>query len=682
MKNMVKKVILPVIILTLLHFLPADAQTTNNAIYLNNSTLSGNNGFVYLGAPDYQLTNKISISLWVKWNVDPNTYANRDESYKWGNLITMDRVDYPHEDNGMFWFQHSSDNKRFEWAIKSVTGREYIQSNTEAQKDKWYFLTGVYDGSADTTMKLYVNGVLENFKLKNTISGNIVSMASNFRLNIGRIADAYRLFPGYLDEIRIWKRALTADEINKQMYSKATVNTTNLLSYYDFEQTTGSTLTDKGPMGVNGKFYNQFIQVNSMSGSPVISVTDTAKAWTVNSLANKTIKIVSGTGLDASYTIASNTNKTITLKTPFAVAPTLSGINNMTLIGVEASSSESSQWISSTAPLNISSLNDYSDIRGVWNANIMNSSSIISMSNTNVAVDEYLLFGNNADVLSFSGYDVPDSVNGRLSRVWKFQTNKSAGVTGKISINFANLGINDVSKLRILVSHNGLFANATRLVGTISGTTVSINNLLITDNTYITLGSKESTLPVELISFSSDVKDRNVTLKWKTAKEINNKGFQVERTNDVNSGSWENIGFINGKGNSNDANNYTYTDSKLTSGKYYYRIKQIDYNGVYEYFNLSSVVEINLPGKFSLSQNYPNPFNPATKIEFQISSQADVSLTVSDITGKTIATLVNKNLQAGYYKIDFNGSSLSSGTYFYTLKAGDNVSVKKMVLVK
>jgi hypothetical protein len=680
---MVKNVFLPVILITLLHFLPADAQTTNNAIFLNNSTLSGNNGFVYLGAPDYQFTDKITISMWVKWNVDPNTYANLNEKYKWGNLITMDRVDYPYQDNGMFWFQHSSDNRKFEWALKSVTGRTYIQSNTSPQKDKWYFLTGVYDGSAsDTTMKLYVNGVLENFALRSAISGNIVSMSNNFRLNIGRIADGYRLFPGYIDELRMWKRALTTDEINQQMYSKATINSASLSSYYDFDQTTGSVLTDKGPFGNNGKFYNQFIQVNSMSGSPVISVTDTTKSWTTNSLINKTVKIVSGTGLDASYVIASNTSNTITLTTPFSVTPTLSGSNNMTLIGVEASPSETSPWLISTAPLNVSNLNDYFDIKGVWNANITNSSSIINMSNTNVSVDEYLLFGNNADALVFSGYDVPDSVNGRLSRVWKFQTNKAGGVTGKISINFANLGVNDIAKLRILVSQNGTFSTATRLTGTVTGTTVSVNNILITDNTFITLGSKESTLPVELISFSSDIKDRNVTLRWKTSKEINNKGFQVERTTDRNSNNWENIGFVKGKGNSNEANNYVYTDSKLSAGKYCYRIKQEDYNGVYEYFNLSSVVEIKTPEKFSLSQNYPNPFNPATKIEFQISGQANVSLTVSDITGKTIATLVNKNLQAGFYQVDFNGSSLSSGTYFYTLKAGDNVSVKKMVLVK
>ena len=352
-----KRNLLAVIVLVLIQFLSANSQTSNNAIFLNSTGLSSNNGFVYLGAPDYQFTDKITISLWVKWNVDPNAYSNLNANYKWGNLITMDRMDYPYHDNGMFWFQHSSDNKKFEWALKSTAGRNYIQSTTTPQKDKWYFLTGVYDGSsADTTMKLYVNGVLENWLLKGTMSGNITSMSANYRLNIGRLPDGYRLFPGYIDELRIWKRALATDEINQQMYSKATVNTNNLLSYYDFDQTSGSTLLDKGTMGVNGKFYNQFIQVNSMSGTPVISVTDTTKSWATDALKNLTIKIISGTGVDASYIIAGNTNNTITLTTPFTITPTISGNTNMTLIGIEASAIDPSPWLSSTAPMSINSL--------------------------------------------------------------------------------------------------------------------------------------------------------------------------------------------------------------------------------------------------------------------------------------------------------------------------------------
>jgi hypothetical protein len=679
---MVKKIILLTVLIVILNFLPADSQTTNNALYLNNSNLTANNGFVYFGAPDYQFTDKITISLWVKWNVDPNTYANLNENYKWGNMITMDRQDYPNHDNGMFWFQHSSDNKKFEWAVKSVTGRNYIQSVTNAQKDKWYFLTGVYDGSADTTMKLYVNGVMEAFALRSTISGNVVSMNSNFRLNIGRIADSYRLFPGYLDEIRIWKRAVTSDEINRQMYSKNTINSLSLASYYDFEQTSGSVLIDNGPKGANGKFYKELIQVISTSGSPVTIVTDTTKNWTNNSLVNLNARIISGAGIDNNLVVSSNTNKSITFTTPFTVTPVIAGNNNMTLIGIESSSADSWQWVNSTAPVNISSLQDYSDVKGVWNANISNSSSILTVSNTNVGVNEYVLFGNDNNNLSFSGYDVPDSINGRISRVWKFNTNKTAGVTGKLTFNFAGLGILEPSKARILVSQTGVFASATSFAGTISGTTISINNFVFTDNITVTLGSKESTLPVELLSFTSSVNNGSVALYWKTSREINNKGFEIERSSAGKDLSWEYMGFIKGNGSTGEPSSYKFEDKSVNTGKYHYRIKQVDYNGVFTFYNLNNVVEINTPEKFRLAQNYPNPFNPATKIDFQIQAQLDVNLSVYDLSGKLVAVLLNKNLPAGYYKVDFNGSNLSSGTYFYTLKAGDFTSTKKMILVK
>ena len=85
---------------------------------------------------------------------------------------------------------------------------------------------------------------------------------------------------------------------------------------------------------------------------------------------------------------------------------------------------------------------------------------------------------------------------------------------------------------------------------------------------------------------------------------------------------------------------------------------------------------------FSLKQNYPNPFNPSTRIDFSIPEQADVVINVYDITGKETAQIVNQNLKAGSYKTSFDGSSLSSGIYFYTITAGKYTETKKMILVK
>ncbi len=96
-----------------------------------------------------------------------------------------------------------------------------------------------------------------------------------------------------------------------------------------------------------------------------------------------------------------------------------------------------------------------------------------------------------------------------------------------------------------------------------------------------------------------------------------------------------------------------------------------------------------IPQSFSLEQNYPNPFNPSTPINFNIPIAGNgldgsgiVSLRIYDMLGKEIAVLVNENLTAGSYSVDFNASSLPSGTYFYRLQSGSFIETKKMILIK
>ena len=194
----------------------------------------------------------------------------------------------------------------------------------------------------------------------------------------------------------------------------------------------------------------------------------------------------------------------------------------------------------------------------------------------------------------------------------------------------------------------------------------------------------EGPLPVELITFTSSVsmQGRDVTLIWKTDKEINNSGFDVDRkikgTNE-----WKKITFVQGKGNSETPVQYTFVDKKLNSGKYNYRLKQVDYNGNYKYYDLNSEIEIGVPKKFDLSQNYPNPFNPNTKIDFELPLDGKVSIAVYDITGREVAVLMNNEFRkADYYTVVFDGSRFSSGVYFYIIRTEKFVQSKRMVLIK
>ncbi len=120
----------------------------------------------------------------------------------------------------------------------------------------------------------------------------------------------------------------------------------------------------------------------------------------------------------------------------------------------------------------------------------------------------------------------------------------------------------------------------------------------------------------------------------------------------------------------------------MWNGKYSYRLKQIDFDGQFEY---SDVVELEvnvLPTEFSLSQNYPNPFNPTTVIRFAIPQSSLVSLKVYDILGNEVAEIVNNELQAGYYNYEFDASRFSSGLYIYRLQTNDFIQTKKMMLIK
>ena len=144
---------------------------------------------------------------------------------------------------------------------------------------------------------------------------------------------------------------------------------------------------------------------------------------------------------------------------------------------------------------------------------------------------------------------------------------------------------------------------------------------------------------------------------------------------------WNEISFITGHGTTTETQSYSFVDENLTSGKYIYRLKQIDLDGTFKYSD-EIEVEVSVPEKFELSQNYPNPFNPNTSIKYQIAISSPVSLKIYDVLGNEVATLVNEVKPAGSYEVNFDASSLSSGTYFYKLHAGNVVKTKKMILLK
>jgi len=195
----------------------------------------------------------------------------------------------------------------------------------------------------------------------------------------------------------------------------------------------------------------------------------------------------------------------------------------------------------------------------------------------------------------------------------------------------------------------------------------------------------DSPLPVELISFEAAVDRRDVTLFWTTASEINNSGFEIERriVNEGITRVWEKIGFVRGSGTTFTPTNYSFKDAELSTGKYNYRLKQIDLNGIYEYYDLRNEVVIGIKVEYKLSQNYPNPFNPTTKIDYELHDDGMVNIKLYDLSGKELRTILNEARTAGYYTLEFNAEDLSSGVYIYRMEVdGILKDTKQMILLK
>lgn len=188
-------------------------------------------------------------------------------------------------------------------------------------------------------------------------------------------------------------------------------------------------------------------------------------------------------------------------------------------------------------------------------------------------------------------------------------------------------------------------------------------------------------VPVELTSFTASVESNDVILKWQTATETNNSGFEILRSVQNNNFEWKSIGFIPGYGTTTIPSNYSFVDENVYAGLIRYQLKQIDFDGRFSY---SNIVEVNVESHFDffLAQNYPNPFNPSTSISYQIPNSTRVTLKIFNELGVEVARLVEEVKPAGNYDTEFDASSFPSGVYFYQLKAGTYIQTKKMLLIK
>ncbi len=262
---------------------------------------------------------------------------------------------------------------------------------------------------------------------------------------------------------------------------------------------------------------------------------------------------------------------------------------------------------------------------------------------------------------------------------------RATSSVGTLRFYYDESELNTIPKanLRLFRSPDGVNNNWNGVGGSVN-TNENYVELVATDLAYFwTLADLDNPIPVELVAFNVTTEKGRVTLNWTTASETNNQGWEIERKSaESSTNDWSKVGFVNGTGNSTEFVSYTYIDNEVSFGVYSYRLKQIDFDGTSSY---SNSIEVDLgsgPVEFALNQNYPNPFNPSTVISFDIPETGFVNLTVFNILGEKVVTLINEQMEQGRYFHTFNASNLTSGTYIYRLTSGNTLLTKKLMLTK
>lgn len=200
-----------------------------------------------------------------------------------------------------------------------------------------------------------------------------------------------------------------------------------------------------------------------------------------------------------------------------------------------------------------------------------------------------------------------------------------------------------------------------------------------------------TSFPVELVNFAVSTTSGGVELRWQTASEQNNLGFEIQKRKiDGTSGEWQKAGFVQGNGTTAVPHAYSFVDKNLEAGTYEYRLKQIDTNGQ---FSISATRQIEIAGPYSyvLEQNYPNPFNPKTTIEFVVPAQAKninspVIISIYNTLGDQVRSFKFTNPASGKHQVEWDatnekGQKVAAGIYYLRLAGEEFTQTKKMLLL-
>jgi len=495
------------------------------------------------------------------------------------------------------WYTQLASGKLYAW-ISGETGGEALIKSLSANTWYHYAITWLKAGNT-VTVQLYINGTFVGVTAPDPFTwgepGSVLTLGKK----------GASIFNGKIDEFRIWNTVRTETQILDNMHKFISPASENLMCNYNFDNSSGSSISDGTSGGYNGTL-NNMLNTNWLTSTAPIGVYGT---------------------------YVRNTTQTSTGQTGKTISATItSGGDNTNCLGIYTYGDGDASIDYETFPDGITQRTNF-----IWGAREFGSC-------TSNLVFDY------------------------------------SGIAGT-SLNESNLKLMERNDALSPWTDVTLSAsqNPTAHTFTLTG---------ITDYSEFSIGDGGTNpLPVELSSFTANIANGKVILDWQTATEVNNYGFEIQRSA-VSSqlSEWETIGFVNGHGNSNSPKDYSFTDQSaaVAERSRSYRLKQIDNDGQFSYSDEVEVELQNIPTEYALYQNYPNPFNPSTVISYQLPNAGNVSLKVFDVLGREVATLVNEVQQAGEYNVQLSAENyhLSSGVYIYRINAGKFSEEKKLLLLK
>lgn len=686
-------------LLLLLFPLHLSGQEGGQALRLDNLTFTEGGDFVYFPEYDYGFSDELTVAAWIRWDSNPgSTISNPHEptQNKWANLVTLDYHDAT--DQGQFWLQHNSGNTKFEWAVRSGSARRSVFSNTAPVAHTWYYVVGVYDGNpteGNTALRLYINGEEEGTANTAQISGGIRTHDSRMRLNFGRLPSDYRLFNGQMDEVRIWKRALTREEIRKQMHSAGTVNPQGLTGYWPMNATTGSTVHDSTGTA-HGTFYTVLVDVHStfttlcasipfthFTSSSPWELADADKDWSAYDLTGLPTRTVSGAGINQENSIVSNTCNTIQLQYGWSgigadtiVTPVLDGQPNDTWVGVE-DEEQTSQWTASRVPVT----GETAFVRSTATTTMGGTgaqmgATITSTPDSSNNVLLYTYGGANDPAVIDETY--PPGVDARTAVVWGHAVFGS--VTSTLTIDYSGVrGIPNPASVVLLrrgpsddtwtaVPATGLSHNTLTRSFTLSG---------VTDGYEYSIGVNLTLnpLPVELVGLQAHRKAGGILLQWQTATEINTLSFDVQ-AKAAGSDAWQTLAAVPAAGNSNVPRHYRWTHLGAPPTAMQYRLRMCDRDGSVA---LSPLLIVAADGSAAPEIGlYPNPASGETSVALTLTEADIVRIDLYDMLGRLRRSLPAQHAPRGSSLWTLPLTGLQPGLYLLELRSSGQRQVRRL----